>query len=130
VNTSYVLLYVYANRSKLTQAKDLMGGTSTGGIVAVLMAKLEMTASDGLEVYANLSHKVFGKDLLYTKFMIEKLIRSRFDANVLAEVIREELKKCLPNPPDSAEIRDPEEAKAQAPLLDPTVTTSTRGCRA
>jgi hypothetical protein len=43
---------------------DMIGGTSTGGILAVCLGSLKMSVDECEQVYMSLSHKVFGTALL------------------------------------------------------------------
>jgi hypothetical protein len=81
-----------------------------------------------MTIYGNLSEKVFSEDLLYTSCPVEKMVRSQFDANTLKEVIREELVKWLPDF-ENGEVMSPEE-KADALLVDSSITDDTSTCRA
>ncbi|KAH9203854.1 acyl transferase/acyl hydrolase/lysophospholipase [Leptodontidium sp. 2 PMI_412] len=40
---------------------DLVGGTSTGGLIAIMLARLRMTASEALQEYFKLAGKIFSK---------------------------------------------------------------------
>ncbi len=40
---------------------DLIAGTSTGGIIAVMLGRLHMTVDECIEVYERLGKEVFGK---------------------------------------------------------------------
>ena len=40
---------------------DLIGGTSTGGLIAILLGRLQLTVSEAQEEYAVLSERIFGK---------------------------------------------------------------------
>ncbi|KAK0446048.1 acyl transferase/acyl hydrolase/lysophospholipase [Desarmillaria tabescens] len=40
---------------------DLIGGTSTGGLIALMVGRLRMSVGDAIECYGRLSRKVFGK---------------------------------------------------------------------
>src|SRR6267378_1633413 len=41
---------------------DLIGGTSTGGLIAIMFGRLGMTVDDAIAKYSALAPKVFGKD--------------------------------------------------------------------
>lgn len=40
---------------------DYIFGTSTGGLIAILLGRLRLSARDALCIYENLAHKVFRK---------------------------------------------------------------------
>ena len=85
------------------QVFDMIGGTSTGGIIAIMLGRLRMSLEDCEMAYLALSRKIFtpkrqkgnlvgkGKDFLTAD--------GKFDARVLEE----EIIKLLKNLPDSDE---------------------------
>lgn len=40
---------------------DLVAGTSTGGLIAIMLGKLGMNITECIEAYGKLSKKIFGK---------------------------------------------------------------------
>ncbi|CAK7206341.1 hypothetical protein SEUCBS139899_009130, partial [Sporothrix eucalyptigena] len=38
---------------------DMIGGTSTGGLIAIMLGRLQMTVNECIEAYTSLSDKVF-----------------------------------------------------------------------
>lgn len=48
---------------------DLVGGTSTGGLIALMIGRFGMTASQCLAEYTSLAKKIFGKENRKTKFL-------------------------------------------------------------
>ncbi|EIM79535.1 FabD/lysophospholipase-like protein, partial [Stereum hirsutum FP-91666 SS1] len=40
---------------------DLIGGTSTGGLIALMLGRLRMSVDDAIRAYAKLSKKVFSQ---------------------------------------------------------------------
>lgn len=67
---------------------DLIGGTSTGGIISILLGRLRLSVEDCLDIYASLSRKVFKNERFGKGFF-----QSKFDHTILEEVIKIELKK-------------------------------------
>ncbi|KAJ7434163.1 acyl transferase/acyl hydrolase/lysophospholipase, partial [Mycena latifolia] len=60
---------------------DLIGGTSTGGIIAIMLGRLRMSVEQAIECYDDLSGKVFRRSKLlgdgkYKATMLEKVIKS------------------------------------------------------
>lgn len=78
-----------------------------------------MTVGECLQLYAEFSQKIFKDDSSITGHPTEGVAHSRFDAEILKKVIKDELEKRLPNPTD-AEVSAGFE-KAEAPLYDPSV---------
>ena len=66
--------------------QDLIGGTSTGGIIAVLLGRLRLSVDKCLEIYASLSKEVFGKQRWGWG-----IFQSKFDHKILERVIIERL---------------------------------------
>lgn len=42
----------------------MIGGTSTGGLIAIMLGRLQMSAEQAIEEYAGLSKDVFGESRL------------------------------------------------------------------
>ncbi|KAJ5662450.1 tetratricopeptide repeat domain protein [Penicillium maclennaniae] len=40
---------------------DMIGGTSTGGLIAIMLGRLQMTVNECIDAYTSLSNKVFEK---------------------------------------------------------------------
>ncbi|CZR68366.1 uncharacterized protein PAC_18265 [Phialocephala subalpina] len=70
---------------------DLIGGTSTGGIIAVMLGRLEMDIEDCIAAYTSMFETVFGKKGLPVN--IWGKVKGRFDSDVLEECIRKILKE-------------------------------------
>ncbi|KAF2436248.1 FabD/lysophospholipase-like protein [Tothia fuscella] len=72
---------------------DLIGGTSTGGIIAVLLGRLRLDVRDCIRIYSKLAGKVFHKDHAVHICNL-KLATSgtRFSGDVLENAIKEALK--------------------------------------
>ncbi|EXJ91939.1 hypothetical protein A1O3_00489 [Capronia epimyces CBS 606.96] len=74
---------------------DMIGGTSTGGLIAIMLGRLEMTIDECIDAYLLLSDKIFQKKA--HRVTIQGKIQGRFDAKKLEEVIKEVVtKKKLP----------------------------------
>ncbi|PQE09028.1 Acyl transferase acyl hydrolase lysophospholipase protein [Rutstroemia sp. NJR-2017a BBW] len=69
---------------------DLIGGTSTGGIIAIMLGRLEMDVDECIDVYTNMFEKIFGKKGLPLNRRAS--IKGRFDSKVLEECITKILK--------------------------------------
>ena len=77
---------------------DLIAGTSTGGIIALMLGRLRMSIEDCIQVYSRLGEKVFGQQQSPPH-------RERFDAQKLEDAIQE--------------IVEAHTGQRNAPLLDP-----------
>ncbi|KAH6665736.1 phospholipase, patatin family protein [Halenospora varia] len=65
---------------------DLIGGTSTGGIIAIMLGRLEMDVDECIKEYTNMFETIFGKKGLPVNMWGK--IKGRFDSTVLEECIR------------------------------------------
>ncbi|EGX51164.1 hypothetical protein AOL_s00054g540 [Orbilia oligospora ATCC 24927] len=66
---------------------DMISGTSTGGIIAIMLGRLQMSIDECIQAYRDMAKRVFGIETL------ERLARfgatkARFDAEVLERVIK------------------------------------------
>ena len=71
---------------------DLIGGTSTGGILAIMLGRLRMSVDECIDAYTRLSSTVFVK--IKHRISIRGNIQGRFDGNALEKVVTDELRKC------------------------------------
>ncbi|KAK6516638.1 hypothetical protein TWF506_006536 [Arthrobotrys conoides] len=67
---------------------DMISGTSTGGIIAIMLGRLQMSIDECIQAYRDMAKQIFGTDTL------ERLARfgatkARFDAEVLERVIKQ-----------------------------------------
>ncbi len=66
---------------------DMIGGTSTGGLIAVMLGRLQMTVDECISAYTSLFDKVFAKKC--HRVNSKGKIQGRFDAKELGRVIRD-----------------------------------------
>ncbi|TVY22961.1 Calcium-independent phospholipase A2-gamma [Lachnellula hyalina] len=84
---------------------DLIGGTSTGGIIAIMLGRLEMDVDECIEKYTNMFETIFGKKGLPVNLLGK--IKGRFDSTVLEECINRILRER--GLPEGALLNDGEE---------------------
>ncbi|EOA84786.1 uncharacterized protein SETTUDRAFT_32026 [Exserohilum turcica Et28A] len=94
---------------------DLIGGTSTGGIIAIMLSRLRLDCKQCIAVYSKLAEQIFKHDRSVKPFGIKiPTGASRFSGAVLANAIRTALKDLGfdPNEPmwDEALFEEVEEA--------------------
>ncbi|CAG8393837.1 unnamed protein product [Penicillium salamii] len=73
---------------------DLIGGTSTGGLIAIMLGRLEMDVDECIAAYIKLMKEIFGKP---SKRGLSKLfgkIKPQFDASKLEGAINEVTNSC------------------------------------
>ncbi|KAH8645396.1 acyl transferase/acyl hydrolase/lysophospholipase [Xylariales sp. PMI_506] len=71
---------------------DLIGGTSTGGLISIMLGRLEMDVDECIEAYGDLAKTVFGKKKSLGPFDFRGKIKSRFDSAKLSAAIRKVIK--------------------------------------
>ena len=64
---------------------DMIGGTSTGGLIAIMLGRLQMTIDECIDAYTSLSDKVFEKK--YYCVNIKGKLQGKFDAAELKRSI-------------------------------------------
>ncbi|KAB2098597.1 hypothetical protein AG0111_0g13155 [Alternaria gaisen] len=66
---------------------DMIGGTSTGGLIAVMLGRLRMSVADCITAYLSLSDRVFRKTR--HRVTVKGQVQGRFDADELARAVKE-----------------------------------------
>ena len=65
---------------------DMIGGTSTGGLIAIMLGRLCMTIEECIEAYTSLSSSVFEKKS--HRVTIKGKLQGRFDAAELEQAVK------------------------------------------
>ncbi|KAL1835370.1 hypothetical protein VTJ49DRAFT_6917 [Mycothermus thermophilus] len=84
---------------------DMIGGTSTGGLIAIMLGRLRMTVDECIDAYTTLSDRVFEKQT--HRVTIKGKLQGRFDSAELERAVKTILVKrgldedALLNDPDS-----------------------------
>ncbi|KAI9751503.1 MAG: hypothetical protein M4579_006039 [Chaenotheca gracillima] len=72
---------------------DLIGGTSTGGIISVLLGRLQLDVPTCIKIYTSLSEEIFKHDRCIQIFGMKLPVgKTRFSGEVLARSIKNTLK--------------------------------------
>jgi patatin-like phospholipase/acyl hydrolase len=71
---------------------DMIAGTSTGGLIAVMLGRLRMTVDECIAAYTTLSDKVFEKKS--HRVNIKGKLQGRFDSAELERVIKDIIVTC------------------------------------
>lgn len=66
---------------------DMIGGTSTGGLIAVMLGRLRMTVGECIDAYIRLSHKAFEKK--NHRLTMKGGIRGRFSTSELEQAVKQ-----------------------------------------
>ncbi|KAH8595394.1 hypothetical protein B0O99DRAFT_686812 [Bisporella sp. PMI_857] len=66
---------------------DMIGGTSTGGLIAIMLGRLKMSIDDCIDAYLSLSDRVFQKQR--HRVTVKGNIQGRFDSEELARAVKE-----------------------------------------
>ncbi|KAF7164517.1 hypothetical protein CNMCM6106_001035 [Aspergillus hiratsukae] len=67
---------------------DLIGGTSTGGLIAIMLGRLEMDVDECIAAYTDLAADVFGEKLSRFPVNIKGGVKPRFDSARLESAIK------------------------------------------
>lgn len=65
----------------------MIGGTSTGGLIALMLGRLGMPVDEAIEAYLDLSPKIFTK--VYHRVTLKGQFQERFDHTALEMGVRE-----------------------------------------
>ncbi|RSM15747.1 hypothetical protein CDV31_004846 [Fusarium ambrosium] len=79
------------NPPKPCDVFDMIGGTSTGGLIAIMLGRLEMSVADCIEAYQHISRQVF-RPTFCGKYMPRAMRtitgRSMYDSQKLEDVVK------------------------------------------
>jgi hypothetical protein len=64
---------------------DMIGGTSTGGLIAIMLGRLQMTVDDCITAYTSMFDRIFEKKR--HRVTIKGKIQGRFDADELKRAV-------------------------------------------
>jgi patatin-like phospholipase/acyl hydrolase len=91
---------------------DLIGGTSTGGLIAIMLGRLRMTIKECRDAYMSLSKEAFqAKNLIIRpgwSWPWRARLQARFDTAALERGIRELIVTALRNDPNNESKSDEE----------------------
>ncbi|KUM60368.1 hypothetical protein ACN42_g6761 [Penicillium freii] len=79
---------------------DLIGGTSTGGLIAIMLGRLEMDVDECIMAYVKLMKMIFDKPSKRSVSSIFGKIKPQFDANKLEGAINQVINNCGAKPTD------------------------------
>ncbi|KAI8964916.1 hypothetical protein F5Y11DRAFT_363187 [Daldinia sp. FL1419] len=74
---------------KPCQVFDLIVGTSTGGLIAIMLGRLEMSIEEAIEQYEVVGRKVFGKRPFFGKFASAIFGAPFYDIRILQECVKD-----------------------------------------
>lgn len=66
---------------------DMIGGTSTGGLIAIMLGRLRMTVDECIDAYVSLSDRIFQKQR--HRVTIKGRVQGRFDSDELERATKE-----------------------------------------
>ncbi|KAK4207355.1 hypothetical protein QBC37DRAFT_327482 [Rhypophila decipiens] len=76
---------------KPCQIFDMIGGTSTGGLIAIMLGRLEMSVDDCIEAYRAMSPKIFTK--VNHRLNLRGKVQGRFDHTAIEESVKNILRE-------------------------------------
>ncbi len=71
---------------------DMIGGTSTGSLIAIMLGRLRITIDEYIDAYTTLSDNVFEKK--YHRVSIKGKLQGRFDTAELERSVKQILANC------------------------------------
>ncbi|KAF8158515.1 acyl transferase/acyl hydrolase/lysophospholipase [Crassisporium funariophilum] len=85
---------------------DMMAGTSTGGLIAIMLGRLRMTVDQCIEAYEKLASKIFNAGIM-SKIENGSVTGARYSATVLEQAIKDIVKQYTGNADEP--MRDPQD---------------------
>ncbi|KAI6308490.1 hypothetical protein MCOR29_008222 [Pyricularia oryzae] len=76
-------------RVKPCDVFDMIGGTSTGGLIAIMLGRLEMDVDECIAAYNKLSADVFAKPRSTLRTILSGRVKARFDSAKLKKAVLE-----------------------------------------
>ncbi|KAG9514048.1 phospholipase, patatin family protein, partial [Aureobasidium melanogenum] len=73
---------------------DLIGGTSTGGLIAIMLGRLEMSVDECIVANSDLTETVFGQKLSRIPVDLKGKVEAQFDSVQLASAINNTIAQC------------------------------------
>ncbi|KAF9762686.1 hypothetical protein IL306_003352 [Fusarium sp. DS 682] len=92
----------------------MIGGTSTGGMIAIMLGRLEMTIDKCIETYEDLMGKIFPKSFSWYKPLDYGTYASivvngeKWESLALEEIIKDLIRKQLGKDPETVLLQDPD----------------------
>lgn len=71
---------------------DMIGGTSTGGLIAIMLGRLHMGVDECIVAYETIAPKIFAK--VHHRLNLKGKVQGRFDHLAIEEAVKELLRKC------------------------------------
>ncbi|RDL30230.1 uncharacterized protein BP5553_10508 [Venustampulla echinocandica] len=78
--------------AKPCEVFDLIGGTSTGGLIAIMLGRLEMDVDECIAAYSDLAEAVFHQKKSRLPFNLKGKVQAKFDSAKLEKAVRETIK--------------------------------------
>lgn len=103
---------------------DMIGGTSTGGLIAIMLGRLKMSVADCITAYLSLSDRVFRKT--QHRVTAKGQLQGRFDAEELARTAKEVVKQ--QGLQEDALLKDTPEAECKVFVCATSKETSETVC--
>ncbi|KAG4429784.1 hypothetical protein IFR05_014734 [Cadophora sp. M221] len=95
------------NREQLTEAPlsweyfDMIAGTSTGGLIVILLGRLKLSVKQCIELYEDVAKEIFGSEQALTS-------STRFSSARFKEVLQSRIRRILNVEHDEIFLRDPD----------------------
>ncbi|KAJ9634597.1 hypothetical protein H2199_008880 [Coniosporium tulheliwenetii] len=103
---------------------DMIGGTSTGGLIAIMLGRLRLSIDECIDAYLSLSDRVFRKK--GHRVTVKGQMQGRFDSEELARAVKEIVKK--QGLPEDALLKDTPGASCKVFVCATSKETSETVC--
>jgi patatin-like phospholipase/acyl hydrolase len=113
---------------------DIIAGTSTGGLIAIMLGTLRMSVDEAIQSYLALAPKIFPKEGFVSGNLFTKVIKgvrgtARFDATALENEVKKMVAKYLKQDGDDQNESDEDDSsKAEDTIFDQIVNLE-ESCR-
>ena len=113
---------------------DIIAGTSTGGLIAIMLGTLRMSADEAIESYLEFAPKIFPKQGFISSNVLTKLFKNvlgtaRFDETALENEVKKMVAKYLKQDGDFQNgSEENETSKGETAIFDQTAN-SEESCR-
>ncbi|KAM0670877.1 hypothetical protein ACQRIU_001272 [Beauveria bassiana] len=86
--------------AKPCEVFDLIGGTSTGGLIAIMLGRLEMDIDECISTYVNLMKSVFEKKSSWLPVSLRGNVKAQFDSKKLRSAVEQAINQSGASPQD------------------------------
>ncbi|KAF2790687.1 FabD/lysophospholipase-like protein [Melanomma pulvis-pyrius CBS 109.77] len=113
---------------------DIIAGTSTGGLIAIMLGTLRMSVDDAIKSYLAFAPKIFPKEGFVSSHRLTKLYKglrgtARFDATALENEVKEMVAKYLKQDGDDQDGSEENDARKDENVIFDQISNPEDTCR-